>query len=81
MGVRKKILIIENSKAVTGSLHVVMRTSIALKEKYEFLFVLPNGSGAANLVAENNFKLCELPLYELTKSWISVLLYLPRLIR
>ncbi len=81
MGVRKKILIIENSVAVTGSFHAVMRTSIALKEKYEFLFVLPVRSEAAHLVTENHFKLYELPLYELTKSWISVLLYLPRLIR
>ncbi len=81
MSDRKKILIIENSVAVTGSLHAVLRTSFTLKNKFEFIFILPNGSTAANLVTENGFALYELPLYELTKNWISVLLYVPRLMR
>ncbi|MFM9839737.1 MAG: glycosyltransferase family 4 protein [Cyclobacteriaceae bacterium] len=79
MSKRKKILIIENSVAVTGSFHAVLRTSIALGNKFEFIFILPKGSTATNLVTENGFGLYELPLYELAKNWISVLLYIPRL--
>ena len=78
---RKKILIIENSIAITGSLHAALRTSIALRDKYDFVFVLPLKSKAADLVKENHFQVHELPLYEISKQWLSLLLYVPRLFR
>lgn len=81
MNQKKRVLIIENSVAVTGSLQAVLRTSIALRNTYDFVFVLPYGSRAFDLVAKNNFKIFELPLYELNKTITSILCYFPRLIR
>jgi L-malate glycosyltransferase len=81
MSEKKKILIIENSVAVTGSLKAVLRTSLALRIDYDFVFILPVGSQGSSLITENNFKLYELPLYELKKSIASILFYFPRLIR
>ena len=81
MNDRNKILIIENSIAITGSLQAVLRTSIALRNKYEFIFILPAKSQAAHLITENKFKLYERSLYELNKSFTSILFYVPRLIR
>jgi L-malate glycosyltransferase len=81
MGGKRKVLIIENSVAVTGSLTAVLRTSLALRDNYDFIFILPAGSQGASLITENKFKLYELPLYELKKSILSILFYFPRLIR
>lgn len=81
MNKMKKVLIIENSVAITGSLHAVLRTSIALCNEYEFVFILPFGSKAVDLLREKNFKTYEVPLYEISKSFQSILLYIPRLIR
>jgi L-malate glycosyltransferase len=78
---RPKILVIENSVAVTGALYTVLRTSVSLRNQYEFVFILPTKSKAASTVEENNFKLYQVPLYELRKNILSVLLYVPRLIR
>jgi L-malate glycosyltransferase len=81
MSERKKILIIENSVAVTGSLKAVLRTSLVLRTEYDFVFILPLGSSGSNLITESGFKLYELPLYEIKKSITSILFYFPRLIR
>lgn len=81
MNLKRKILIIENSIATTGSFQVALRTSISLRNQYDFVFILPKKSKAISAVEESNFKLYQLPLYELRKDIWSVLLYVPRLIR
>jgi glycosyltransferase involved in cell wall biosynthesis len=78
---RKKILIIENSVHVTGALNAVLRTSVALKSKYDFVFVLPLGSPASAVLKEKGFDVFEIPMLELSKRWSSILFYSPNLIR
>jgi L-malate glycosyltransferase len=76
----KTILIIENSIDVTGALNGVLRTSIALRSQFNFIFVVPNGSKATQAVGGMGFMCFELPMFELNRSWQAFLLYIPRLI-
>jgi len=78
---KRKILIIENSIDITGALNSVVRTSTALGNQYDFVFVLPVGSKASSLVKEKGFRFFEIPMTELSKRMESVLFYVPNLIR
>lgn len=78
---KPRILIIENSVHLTGSLNAVLRTSQVLKADYDFIFVLPKGSGAVSFVEGLGFKTYEVPMMELSRRVKSFLLYIPNLIR
>lgn len=78
---RKKILIIDNSIDITGALNNVLRTSIALREEYIFIFALPVHSKAVSHVIQNGFEVYQVSMKELSKRWESILFYLPNLIR
>lgn len=78
---KPRILIIENSIHVTGSLNAVLRTSQALKDAYHFIFVLPKGSTAVPLVQKFGFNVYEVPMTELSRRAKSFLLYVPHLFR
>jgi len=78
---KPRILIIENSIHVTGSLNVVVRASQALKHAYDFIFVLPKGSQAAPAVQKIGFNVYEVPMTELSRRVKSFFLYVPHLVR
>lgn len=71
----------DNSVAVTGALHSIIRSSLFLNSLYEFLFVLPHGSTGTKLVRDNGFDVRELGMLELSRSLKSWVLYLPVLLR
>lgn len=77
---RPRILIIENSIAVTGALESILRSSLYLSGLFDFVFLLPKKSKATQTVMDYGFKVVEFPLYELRKSLASILLYLPMLL-
>jgi glycosyltransferase involved in cell wall biosynthesis len=74
------VLIIENSTHITGALKSILRTSEDLNEYYQFVFVLPRHSHARVEVESRGFHVHELPLKELSRRPLSVLIYFPILL-
>lgn len=74
---KPRILIIENSIAITGALKSIVRNSQGLHDSYDFIFVVPKDSTALNLVHGKGFIGYELPMKELRKNIFSVFSYLP----
>lgn len=78
---KKRILIIENSTHVTGALKSISRSSFDLRNDFEFVFVLPKGSKGRAWVESRGFKtIYELPMREIRKSIVALILYLPMLL-
>ena len=77
---RPAILIIENAVDITGGLISVLRSSRALRDQYQFTFLLPAGSRAKIMVTDAGFQAYELPLAELRKNFFSILAYIPLLL-
>jgi L-malate glycosyltransferase len=76
---RPRILIIENSIAVTGALVSIVRSCRDLKEHFDFFFVLPENSIASDYVQKAGFPVYEFPFKEIRKS-LWVVLYIPYLV-
>ncbi len=76
---KPRVLIVENSVAITGALKAAIRFSLALQDHFTFLFVLPTGSLASSYVKKKGFEFFEVPMRELRKSLVSIIIYWPRL--
>lgn len=74
---KPRILILENSTAVTGALKSALRSSVYLRDRFEFLFIVPSGSDGIPIIAEHGFGHLELPMKEIRKNFLSLLFYLP----
>lgn len=80
MSSRKRILVIENSRQVTGALKSICAMAGDLKGDFDFIFILPSRSAATKWLQSNSsFKMIEVPMTEISKSW-RLLFYLPSLI-
>lgn len=77
---RPKILLIENSIDVTGALNSALHTAVFLRETFEFVFVLPKGSKAIEVVQTSGFEVIELQMREIRKNIFDLLVYLPSLL-
>lgn len=75
---KKTILLIDNSLYITGSIKSTLQITRQLKDKYDFIFVLPSHSAIISLVEDSGFEVVRLPMLELSRSW-KVLIYLPML--
>ncbi len=73
------VLVIENSVDVTGALNAVLRTAEGLRDDYEFRFIFPNKSECTGRIAARGFQVYELPMREIKKNILSLLIYLPAL--
>jgi L-malate glycosyltransferase len=77
---KPRILIIENSVAITGAVKSITRTAYDLKEHFDFLFIIPPRSGARQWIFQKGFnEISELPMKEISKR-LSTLLYFPYLL-
>jgi L-malate glycosyltransferase len=76
---KPNILIIENSIAITGALKSIVRSSHVLKAEYTFVFLLPANSSATAYVRELGFEAYELPMKEIRKNILSLIIYFPML--
>jgi L-malate glycosyltransferase len=74
-----RILIIENSIAITGALKSIIRSSDVLKADYTFVFLLPNKSSATAYLRDLGFEAYELPMKEIRKNIFSLIVYFPML--
>lgn len=76
---KPRILIIENSIAITGALKSIIRSSDVLKADYTFVFLLPANSSATAYVRELGFEAYELSMKEIRKNILSLIIYVPML--
>ena len=78
---KPRILIIDNSIAVTGALKSIVRTSYDLKDRFDFVFLIPKYSKARFWIESSGFaNVYELPMLELSKRPLSLISYLPVLL-
>jgi glycosyltransferase involved in cell wall biosynthesis len=78
---KKKILIIENSKNVTGALKSITRSSHDLTRYFQFSFIIPRGSNGKFWIVNKGFTdVMELPMRELRRDIWSIITYLPSLL-
>jgi glycosyltransferase involved in cell wall biosynthesis len=77
---KPRILIVENSIAVTGALKSILRSSFYLKDNFEFLFLIPKRSKAGRFIQEWGFDFYELPMREIRKNFIDLIFYFPFLL-
>jgi L-malate glycosyltransferase len=78
---KPRILIIENSVDVTGALKSISAMVNELANEFDFFYIIPSGSRAAGWIAENvRAKTYELPMIQISRSWKSIVLFLPFLI-
>lgn len=77
---KPRILVIENSIAVTGALNSILRSSAGLSDKFEFIFLLPTASTAFQYVKDHGFETIAIPLREIRKDPFALFAYIPSLL-
>lgn len=77
---KPRILIIENSTAVTGALKSIIRSSEGLRDNFDFIFILPRNSGALQYIQNAGFEVYALAMKELRKNIFSLMTYVPILL-
>ncbi len=77
---KPKILIIDNSVAITGALKSISRSAYDLKQYFYFYFIIPKRSTGISWIEDKGFStIYQLPLHEISKRVYSLLIYLPYL--
>ena len=75
------VLILDNSVDLTGALKSITRTSFDLKAYFDFVFVIPKKSRGRFWMERNGFQsIEELPLKEINKQILQLLVYIPFLL-
>lgn len=77
---RARIVVLDNSLAVTGALVSGIRAAEYLRDSFEFIFLLPHGSQAAKVILGHGFEFRSLPMKELNRSPASWITYFPSLL-
>jgi L-malate glycosyltransferase len=77
---KPRILIIENSVAVTGAFKSILRSSQGLSDRFEFVFLFPQQSSVVSTVRAMGFEAYEVPMQEVRKNTLSIIRYLPALL-
>jgi L-malate glycosyltransferase len=77
---KPRILIVENSIAITGALKSIIRSSQHLLNDFTFIFLLPENSTAVDVVRDAGFEVHTMRMRELRKDFFSALGYLPVLL-
>lgn len=78
MCAKKKILLIDNSLYTTGAILSALEISDQLKDRYTFIYILPQKSNVFDLIKDRGFEVIGLPMLEINKSY-RILFYLPKL--
>jgi len=75
-----RILILENSIAVTGGLTSIVRSSSYMRDRYDFVFVLPAKSKGVTFVKQHDFPVREFRMREISRRLSSLVFYIPTLL-
>ena len=74
------ILLIDNSRAVTGAINALRHATEPLCGQFQFVYVLPTGSTARAVLEADGYTVRELPFVEISRRKADLLLYAPMLV-
>lgn len=74
------VLVVDNSRAVTGALNAICNATKALRGDFEFVYVLPTGSSGRLVLEQQGYRVHELPFVEISRRKLDLLRYAPMLL-
>lgn len=74
------ILVVDNSRAVTGALNAMRHATGPLQEQFAFEYVVPTGSTARTVLTQDGYAVHELPFVEISRRKGDLLRYGPMLL-
>ncbi|UOQ76182.1 glycosyltransferase family 4 protein [Hymenobacter sp. 5516J-16] len=74
------ILVVDNSRAVTGALNAMRHATGPLREQFAFEYVVPTGSTARAVLEQDGYVVHELPFVEISRRKGDLLRYGPMLL-
>lgn len=74
------ILVVDNSRAVTGAVNAMRHATTPLRTQFSFAYVLPTGSTARPVLEAEGYRVYELPFVEISRRKGDLLRYLPMLL-
>ena len=74
------ILVVDNSRAVTGALNALRHATSPLRDQFDFAYVLPTGSTGRAVLEADGYRVHELPFVEISRRPGDLLRYLPMLL-
>nr|WP_277881551.1 glycosyltransferase family 4 protein [Hymenobacter cyanobacteriorum] len=74
------ILVVDNSRAVTGALNALRHATTPLRGQFGFVYVVPTGSTARPVLEADGYCVHELPFVEISRRPADLLRYLPLLL-
>ncbi len=77
---RHTILVVDNSRAVTGALNAIRHATGPLRPDLAFEYVLPTGSTGRTVLEADGYVVHELPFVEISRRKADLLRYLPMLL-
>jgi len=77
---RPLVLIVDNSRAVTGALNAIRHATNPLREQVRFAYVVPTGSSAQAVLEQDGYAVSQLPFIEISRRKADLLLYVPMLL-
>ena len=77
---RPLILLVDNSRAVTGALNALRHATSPLRNQFDFAYVLPTGSTGRAVLEADGYRVHELPFVEISRRPGDLLRYLPMLL-
>ncbi|GAB3579757.1 glycosyltransferase family 4 protein [Hymenobacter daeguensis] len=78
--VRPLVLLVDNSRAVTGALNALRHATSPLRDRFDFAYVLPTGSTGRAVLEADGYRVHELPFVEISRRPADLLRYLPMLL-
>jgi glycosyltransferase involved in cell wall biosynthesis len=79
-GAGSLILLVDNSRAVTGALNAMRHATGPLRGQFRFAYVLPTGSTGRSVLEADGYRVHELPFVEISRRKADLLRYLPMLL-
>ena len=74
------VLVVDNSRAVTGALNAMRHATGPLRPGMAFEYVLPTGSMGRAVLEADGYRVHELPFVEISRRKVDLLLYVPMLL-
>ena len=74
------ILVVDNSRALTGAVNAMRNTTTPLRDQLRFAYVLPTGSTARPVLEAEGYPVYELPFVEISRRPADLLRYGPLLL-
>lgn len=74
------VLIVDNSRAITGALNAIRNATDPLRNRYQFVYLLPTGSQATAVMKAADYPVHEIPFVEISRRKADLLRYAPMLL-